>query len=82
MSSKREKEARLREKECEETKGVKVGGEKEEKGKKKSGLTDISCHLQIPRHYGTFPWVSREGRTGTRPSQKPEPELELSAKRR
>ena len=28
------------------------------------------CHLQIPRRYGTFPWASREGRTGTRPYQK------------
>ena len=72
----------MREKECEETKGVKVGGEKEEKGKKKSGLTDISCHLQTPRPYGAFPWASREGRTGTRPYQKSEPEFEFSAKRR
>ena len=40
------------------------------RGGQKGGLTDISCHLQIPRHYGTFPWASREGRTGTRPYQK------------
>ena len=35
------------------------------KGGKRVGLTDVSCHLQIPRHYRTFPWASREGRTGT-----------------
>ena len=39
------------------------------RGADRGGLTDISCHLQIPRHYGTFPWASREGRTGTRPYQ-------------
>ena len=39
-------------------------------GGKRGGLTDVSCHLQMPRHYGTFPWASREGRTGTRPYQK------------
>ena len=47
------------------------GKEKKEeevgKGGKRGGLTDVSCHLQIPRHYGTFPWASREGRTGTMP---------------
>ena len=54
------KEARLKE---EGGGGGKVGGER-------SGLTDVPCHLQIPRHYGTFPWASREERTGTRPYQK------------
>ena len=39
-------------------------------GGKRGGLTDISCHLQIPRHYGTFPWASGEDRTGTWPYQK------------
>ena len=53
-----------------------------EEGGKRGGLTDVSCHLQIPRHYGTFPWASREGRTGTRPYEKSEPEFEFSAKRR
>ena len=48
------KEARLKE-------GGGGGSGVDERG----GLTDISCHLQIPRHYGTFPWASREGRTGT-----------------
>ena len=57
------------------------------RGADRGGLTDISCHLQIPRCYGTFPWASREGRTGTRPYQKSdqtraEPEFEFSAKRR
>ena len=52
------------------------------RGGKRGGLTDVSCHLQIPRHYGTLPWASREGRTGTRPYQKSEPEFEFSAKRR
>ena len=37
---------------------------------KRGDLIDVSCYLQIPRCYGTFPWASREGRTGTRPSQK------------
>ena len=39
-------------------------------GGERGGLTDVSCHLQIPRRYGTFPWASREGRTGTQPYQK------------
>ena len=43
-----------------------------EVGGKRGGLTDISCHLQIPRCYGTLHWASREGRTGTRPYQKPD----------
>ena len=42
------------------------------KGGQKGWLTDVSCHLQIPRHYGTFPWASREGRTGTLPYQNPD----------
>ena len=56
----------MREKEWDETEGLGVG---ERKRKKRGGLTDVSGHLQTPRHYGTFPWVSREGRTGTRPYQ-------------
>ena len=52
------------------------------KGGKWGGLTNVSCHLQTPRHYGTLPWASRGGRTGTWPYQKPEPEFEFSAKRR
>ena len=45
--------------------------EEEEVGKvgKRGGLIDISFHLQIPRHYRTFSWASREGRTGTQPYQ-------------
>ena len=40
----------MREKEWEKTKGITVWGEKEEKEKnKKGGLTDVFCHLQIPR---------------------------------
>ena len=39
-------------------------------GDERGGLIDVSCHLQIPRRYGTFPWASREGRTGTQPYQK------------
>ena len=53
-----------------------------EEGGKRGGLTNVSCHLQIPRRYGTFPWASRKGRTGTRPYEKSEPEFEFSAKRR
>ena len=61
-SSKRGKEAKLRE-EWEETRGLRV----RERKRKRGGLTDISCHLQIPRYYRTFPQASREGRTGTQP---------------
>ena len=43
---------------------------KRERGGERAGLIDISCHLQMPRCYGTFPWASREGRTGTWPYQK------------
>ena len=43
-------------------------GRRQERGVK--GVALVSCHLQIPRCYGTFPWASREGRTGTRPYQK------------
>ena len=39
----------MREKEWEKTKGITVWGEKEEKEKKGGGLTDVFCHLQIPR---------------------------------
>ena len=39
-------------------------------GDERGGLIDVSCHLQIPRHYGTFLWASTEGRTGTQPYQK------------
>ena len=45
-------------------------GRRQERGGESGGLTDVCCHLQIPRRYGTFPWASREGRTGTRPYQK------------
>ena len=41
------------------------------------GFTDVSCHLQTPRHYGTFPWASRKGRTGTRPYQKPDQKIRV-----
>ena len=47
------------------------------KGDKRHGLTDISCHLQTPRHYRTFPWASRKGRTGTRPYQKPHQKIRV-----
>ena len=45
-------------------------GEEAGEGGERGGLSDVSCHLQIPRHYGTLPWASREGRTGTWPYQK------------
>ena len=57
--SKGGKEARLKE----EGGGVGRGG-------RKGWPTDVSCHLQIPRCYGTFPQAPREGRTGTPPYQK------------
>ena len=50
--------------------GWKKKGEEVGEGGKRGGLTDVFCHLQIPRHYGAFPWACREGRTGTRPYQK------------
>ena len=46
--------------------GWKKKGEEVGEGAERGGLTDVSCHLQIPRHYGTLLWASREGRTGTR----------------
>ena len=52
------------------------------KGCERGGLTDVSCHLQTPGPYGTFPWASREGRAGSQPSQKWEPKFEFSAKSR
>ena len=39
------------------------------RGGKRGGLTDVSCHLQIPRPYRTFPWASRGGRTGLGPTR-------------
>ena len=53
------KEARLKEE-----------GRRRERRSERGDLTDVFWHLQIPRCYGTFPWASREGRTGTRPCQK------------
>jgi len=50
--------------------GWKKKGEEAGKGEERGGLTDVSCHLQIPRRHGTLPWASREGRTGTWPYQK------------
>ena len=41
-------------------------------GGKGVALQTSPCHLQIPRHYGTLSWASREGRTGVRPYQKPD----------
>lgn len=42
----------------EETKDLRVRERKRKKKKiKKGGLTDVFCHLQIPRYYGTFPWA-------------------------
>ena len=61
---------------------MKKKGEEAGEGGERGGLTDDPCHLQIPTRYGTFPWASREERTGTRPCQKSEPEFEFSAKRR
>ena len=63
--SKRGKEARLKE--------GGVGG----KGGQKGCLTDVSCHLQTPRHYGTFPCTSREGRAGTRPYQEADQKIRV-----
>ena len=51
-------------------------------GGERGGLTDVSCHLQIPRHYGTLPWASREERLErgpTRNQTRPEAELKFSA---
>ena len=42
---------------------------RQERGGKRGGLTDVSCHLQIPRCYGTFPWASREGRLELGPTR-------------
>ena len=53
------KEARLKEE----------GGGGGRRGGERGGLTDVSCHLQIPRCYGTFPWASREGRLELGPTR-------------
>ena len=50
--------------------GWKKKGKEAGEGGKRGGLPDVSCHLQIPRCYGTFPWASKVGRTQTRPYQK------------
>ena len=68
------KEARLKEEE-------EGGG----KGGKRGGLTDVCCHVQVSRHYGTLPWASRkEGLelTPTSIQNRPEPEFELSVNTR
>ena len=46
--------------------GWKKKGEEAGEGGKRGGLTDISCHLQMPRRYGTFPWdfIGRGHRSG------------------
>ena len=62
----------MKEKEWGEKRGLRVGGER------KDGLTDASCHLQIPRHYGTFPWPPEEDWN----LAQPEPKFKFSAKRR
>ena len=72
--SKRGKEARLKEKEWGEKRGL-SGGEKE---KKRGGLMDVSCRLQIPRCYGAFPWPPEEDWN----LAQPEPKFKFSAKRR
>ena len=68
------KEARLKEEEEE-------GG----KGGIQGGLTDVSCHVQMPRCYGTFPWASRKEGLELSPTSiwnRPEPEFELSVNTR
>ena len=65
--------------------GWKKKGEEAREGGKRSGLTDISCHLQIPKHYGTFPGPPEKGGLElgpTRNQTRPEPEFKFSAKRR
>ena len=34
---------------------------RQERGGKRGGLTDVSCHLQMPKHYGTFPGPPEKG---------------------
>ena len=51
----------MREKECEETKGVKVGGEKEEKGKKKVALQTSPATFRSPGITGLFPGSPEKG---------------------
>ena len=52
----------------------------------RDGLTDVSCHLQIARRYGTFfPGPPENGGLElgpTRNQTRPEPKFEFSAKRR
>ena len=48
---KERKRGQIERKEWEETRGLRV----RERKRKRGSLTDISCHLQIPRHYRNFP---------------------------
>ena len=56
-------------------------GRRQEKGCERGSLTDVSYHLQIPRHYGTYPRPSEKGGLGLGPTRT-EPEFEFSAKKR
>ena len=54
-------------------------------GGERGGLTDVSCHLQIPSIMGLFPGPPEKGGLElgpTRNQTRPEPEFEFSAKRR
>ena len=58
-----------------------AGRERGKRKKKGVALQTSPATYRYPGVNGTFPWVSREGRAGTRPYQKSEPEFEFSAKR-
>ena len=65
--------------------GWKKKGEEAGEGGKRVGLTDVSCHLQIPSIMGLYPGPPEKGGLDlgpTRNQTRPEPEFEFSAKRR
>ena len=65
--------------------GWKKKGEEVGEGGERGGLTDVSCHLQIPGVMGLFPGPPEKGGLElgpTRNQTRPEPEFEFSAKRR
>ena len=62
--------------------GGKKKGEEAGEGGKGGGLTDVSCHLQIPRHYGGPPEKGGLELSPTRNQTRPELGFKFSAKRR
>ena len=52
------------------------------KGGKRGGLTDVSCHLQIPSITGLYPGPPEKGGLDLGPTRNQTRKFEFSAKRR